>query len=76
MNLLNGHEICCYRYCSISDQDILLYYYTLSQLEKKGGRRRHFYPKIKEITEVIILFILALVSLFAFSLPYLLTEED
>jgi hypothetical protein len=46
------------------------------QLEKKGGRHHHFYQKIKEINKVIILFILALVSMFAFPLPYLLTEED
>jgi hypothetical protein len=66
-----------YRYCSDSHQDILLYYCTPSSArEKKGEDTTIFIKEIKEINKVIILFMLALVSLFAFSLPYLLTEED
>jgi hypothetical protein len=46
------------------------------QRAEKGGRHHHFLSKIKKINKVIILFILALVLLFAFPLPYLLNEED
>jgi hypothetical protein len=42
----------------------------------QGTTRKEANSLIKEVNKVIILFILVLVSLFAFPLPYILTEED
>jgi hypothetical protein len=46
------------------------------QLEKKGEGTFLSNEQTKKINKVIILFTLALLSLFAFPLTYLLTEED
>jgi hypothetical protein len=49
---------------------------TTPAINAKEPTRKEATSLIKEINKLIILFILALVSLFAFPLPYLLTEED